>query len=60
MNLINISTVNITSKYHSVKSITLNMVHSRVDMDIIGLMYTINDSNIIDTRSVINKFVIYF
>ena len=30
MNLI--SPVNITSKHHSVKSITLNMVHSRVDM----------------------------
>ena len=49
-----------TSKYHYVKLITFNMVYSRVDMVIIGLICLINGLNIIDIISVINISIIYF
>ena len=54
------SSVNITSKCHSVMSITFHMVHSRVDMVIRELICSLNGLNIIDIGSVINKFVISF
>ena len=58
MNLI--SSVNIISKYYSVKSITFNMVHSRVNMVFRGIICSLNGLSIIDIRSVINKSVISF
>ena len=55
-----VSSVNIKSKYHSVKSITFIMVHSRVDMVFRGIICSLNGLNIIDIRSVINKSVPFF